>query len=35
MFLYLTLVYILGIGFWARPLIANATISLKKKRVEV
>jgi fucose permease len=24
--LYLTLAYILAIGFWARPLIANATI---------
>jgi MFS transporter, FHS family, L-fucose permease len=31
LFLYLTLGYILSIGFWARPLIGNATISLKKK----
>jgi fucose permease len=31
LFLYLTLGYILGIGFWARPLITNATFSLKKK----
>jgi hypothetical protein len=31
LFLYLTLGYILSIGFWARPLIANATISLRKK----
>jgi len=28
MFLYVTLLYILGIGFWARPLIANKTIDL-------
>jgi fucose permease len=34
MFLYLTLAYILSIGFWARPLITNATISLKKKKAE-
>ena len=32
MFLYLTLGYILIIGFWAKPLISNATISLKRKR---
>lgn len=31
LFLYLTLGYILSIGFWARPLINNATISLTKK----
>jgi len=35
MFLYLTLAYILSIGFWARPLITNATISLRKKKAEV
>lgn len=29
--LYLTLGYILSIGVWARPLIANATVALKKK----
>lgn len=32
LFLYLTLGYVLSIGFWARPLIANATISLKRKQ---
>jgi fucose permease len=31
LFLYLALGYILGIGFWARPLIGNATIRLKKE----
>jgi fucose permease len=30
--LYLTLGYILSIGFWARPLIANETIAMKKNR---
>jgi MFS transporter, FHS family, L-fucose permease len=30
--LYLTLGYILSIGFWARPLIANETIAMKKKK---
>ncbi len=30
--LYLTLGYILSIGIWARPLIANETIAMKKKR---
>jgi FHS family L-fucose permease-like MFS transporter len=30
--LYLTLGYILSIGIWARPLIANETIALKRKR---
>jgi len=34
MFLYLTLAYILSVGFWARPLISNATISLRKKKAE-
>jgi len=29
--IYLTLGYLLSIGFWARPLIANATIGSKKK----
>ncbi len=29
--LYLTLAYILAIGFWARPLIANATLLAKKE----
>jgi fucose permease len=30
--LYLTLGYILSIGLWARPLIANKTVSLRKKK---
>lgn len=30
--LYLTLGYILSIGVWARPLIANATIGMKKTK---
>jgi len=30
--LYLTLGYILSMGFWAKPLINNATINLKKVR---
>jgi len=34
MFLYITLAYILSIGFWARPLITNATISLRRKKAE-
>jgi len=34
-FLYLTLAYILSVGLWARPLIANATISLRKKKAKV
>lgn len=29
-FLYITLGYILSIGFWAKPLIANATIGTKR-----
>jgi len=29
-FLYLTFGFVLSIGFWARPLITNATIDLKK-----
>jgi len=32
LFIYLTLAYLLAIGFWARPLINNATIRLKKER---
>ncbi len=32
MFLYLTLGYILSIGFWAKPLIDNATILKKKEQ---
>ena len=30
--LYLTLGYILSIGLWARPLIANETIARKRKK---
>jgi fucose permease len=30
--IYLTLGYLLSIGFWARPLIANATIGSRKKK---
>jgi len=33
-FLYLTFASVLGAGFWARPLIANATVSLKKTEVQ-
>ncbi len=35
MFIYLTLAYILSIGFWSRPLISNVTISLRRKKAEV
>ena len=31
MFLYVTLGYILSIGFWAKPIISNKTVTLKKK----
>lgn len=31
MFLFVTLGYILSIGFWAKPIISNKTISLKKE----
>ncbi|OGD23057.1 MAG: MFS transporter [Candidatus Aminicenantes bacterium RBG_13_64_14] len=31
-FLYLTLGYILSIGLWAKPIILNETIAMKKKR---
>ena len=31
LFLYLNMAYILGIGFWARPLIKNVTIQSRKK----
>jgi len=31
-FLYLTLGYILSIGFWAKPLITNVTFQMKKKK---
>jgi fucose permease len=32
--LYLTLGYILSIGLWAKPLITNKTVSLKKRKAE-
>lgn len=32
MFLYVTLGYILSMGFWAKPLITNKTLNLKKKK---
>lgn len=32
MFLYLTLAYIMSIGFWARPIISNKTIQKKSKK---
>lgn len=31
-FLYITLGYILSVGLWARPLIANETLAMKRKR---
>jgi len=31
LFIYVTMGYILSIGFWARPIVANKTISRKKK----
>ncbi len=34
MFLYVTLGYILSIGFWSKPLITNVTISLRRKKAE-
>jgi len=33
--LYLNLIYIGSIGFWAKPLITNKTIALKSKTAEV
>ena len=33
-FLYLTFACVLGAGFWARPLIANATVSIRKTEVQ-
>jgi fucose permease len=35
MFLYLTLGYILSVGFWARPLITNETFRSKKEKQAV
>jgi len=34
-FLYLTFAAIFSVGFWAKPLITNATISLKKEAAQV
>jgi MFS transporter, FHS family, L-fucose permease len=34
-FLYLTFGYVLSVGFWAKPLISNATLSLKRASAEV
>jgi MFS transporter, FHS family, L-fucose permease len=34
-FLYVTFGFVLSIGFWAKPLINNATIGLKKATAEV
>jgi fucose permease len=34
MLLYLTLGYVLSIGFWAKPIIANATISLSQNEYQ-
>ena len=34
-FLYVTLAYILSIGFWARPLVTNKRIRLSRKNKEV
>jgi FHS family L-fucose permease-like MFS transporter len=31
-FLYVTMGYILSIGFWARPIITNKTINLFEKK---
>jgi fucose permease len=31
LFLYLTMGYILSVGFWAKPLIKNVTIDFRKK----
>jgi fucose permease len=34
-FLYITFGFVLGVGFWARPMINNATIRLKKASAEL
>jgi MFS transporter, FHS family, L-fucose permease len=33
LFIYVTMGYILSIGFWARPIVVNKTISRKKKEM--
>jgi MFS transporter, FHS family, L-fucose permease len=35
MFIYLTMAYILSVGFWARPIIKNKTIQLFKKEKHI
>src|SRR6202022_4515659 len=32
-FLYLTLGYVLSVGFWAKPLVTNATVNLRKTEI--
>ena len=32
LFIYLTLAYVLSIGIWAKPIISNKTISLRKRQ---
>jgi FHS family L-fucose permease-like MFS transporter len=34
-FLYVTFGFVLSVGFWARPIINNATIRLKKTSAEL
>jgi fucose permease len=34
LFLYITFGFVLSVGFWAKPLITNATIRLKKTTAE-
>jgi len=34
-FLYLTFGFVLSVGFWARPIINNATIRLKNESAGV
>jgi len=34
LFIYLTLGYVLSIGIWAKPIISNKTISLKRNKLE-
>ena len=33
-FLYVTFGFVLSVGFWAKPLISNATIAFKKASAE-
>jgi fucose permease len=33
-FLYLTFGCVLSVGFWARPIVQNATVTLKKTAVQ-